>query len=321
MVKKFLDQKKRARNFKASNEKKKAKAKGNQSALKEDRENAINGKQKESVGKGDACSVRPYESKRGTFTRSSSPTSKKRRRTTMGKILRKTRRPEGTVHQRKKKAPGAKRRELEPQPASPWWTSTHAGEENDDTVIKTTAGEHTFPLCGQMFRFWDYIFNGEGKMHDSLEEKTQSANKSLVEGRDDFQEQVHAMASEVQRNGGPSVQRILLWERILEQAPNDSGQNFGVGNEGLEKALQDEEKWRETVQSCCTKTARTARNIWRKMKLPFLSENYCGEYVEVHGLDLCGRKECRSELPVKCAHMVEHGVVEEFESNEYESGP
>ena len=40
-------------------------------------------------------------------------------------------------------------------------------------------------------------------MHDSLEEKMQSANKSLVEGRDDFQEQGHPMAGEVQRNGGP----------------------------------------------------------------------------------------------------------------------
>ena len=280
--------------------------------MKEDRENAINGKQKESVGKGDACSVRHDESKRGTFTRSSSPTSKNAVEQRWEKFFgRHAAQRKQSIQE--KKAPEAKRRELEPQPASPWWTSTYAGEENDDTVIKTTAGEHTFPICGQMFRFWDYIFNGEWKMHDSLEEKTQSANKSLVEGRDDFQEQVHAMASEVQRNGGPSVQRILLWERILEQAPNDSGQNFGVGNEGLEKALQDEEKWRETVQSCCTKTARTARNIWRKMKLPFLSENYCGEYVEVHGLDLCRRQECRSELPVKCGHMVEHGVVEEFE--------
>ena len=56
-------------------------------------------------------------------------------------------------------------------------------------------------------------------------------------------------------------------------------------------------------------------------EVAFPSANDCGEYVEVHGLALCGRKECRSELPVKCAHMVEHGVVEEFESNEYESGP
>ena len=108
-----------------------------------------------------------------------------------------------------------------------------------------------------------------------------------------------------------SVQRILLWERRLEQAPNDSTQNSKKGNEGLEKALLDEEKWRETVQGCCTKTATTTRNIWRKMKLPFLSENYCEEYVEVHGLDLRGRKECCSEMLVKCAHVVAHGVVED----------
>ena len=47
------------------------------------------------------------------------------------------------------------------------------------------------------------------------------------------------------------------------------------------------------------------------MKLPFLSENYCEEYVEVHWLDLHGRKECCSELSVKCAHVVAHGVVED----------
>ena len=56
----------------------------------------------------------------------------------------------------------------------------------------------------------------------------QSANRRLMEGREDVQEQGHAMA-EVQRNGGPSVQRILLRERILEQAPNDSWTEFRCG--------------------------------------------------------------------------------------------
>ena len=54
----------------------KAGAKGTQSALKESSEIAITGKQKGMCTKGDSCSFRHDESKRGKFTRSSSPTPK-----------------------------------------------------------------------------------------------------------------------------------------------------------------------------------------------------------------------------------------------------
>ena len=150
-------------------------------------ENAINGKQKVSVGKETLAVFATMRVNVEIFRARHLPLQKTQTNNDRKNSSEDTP-PRGKKSIQEKRAPEAKGKALEPQTASPWWTSTYAGEERDDTVIKTTAGEHTLPFCGQMFRFWDYIFNREGKMHDSLEVKMQSANKSLVEGRDDFQE-------------------------------------------------------------------------------------------------------------------------------------
>ena len=144
----------RARNFEARN----------------DRENAIIGKQKESVGK-ETFAVFATMRVNVEILRARPLPLQKTQTNHDGTVSSEDTPPRGNSPSKKKKAPEAKRRDLEPQPASPWWTSTYAGEDKDDMVIKTTAGEHTLPFCGPMLRFWDYIFNGEWKMHDSLEEK------------------------------------------------------------------------------------------------------------------------------------------------------
>ena len=44
-------------------------------------------------------------------------------------------------------------------------------------VIKTTAGEHKSPSADK-FTILDYIFNHEGKMQESLDERMQTANQA-----------------------------------------------------------------------------------------------------------------------------------------------
>ena len=83
MVKKYLDQKTRARNFEARNERtvtrntgEKVEAMGSPSALSKNREMAINGKLKGKCTRRDACSFRHDYSERRASARSSSPTPK-----------------------------------------------------------------------------------------------------------------------------------------------------------------------------------------------------------------------------------------------------
>ena len=61
-----------------------------------------------------------------------------------------------------KDVPGAG--DLEPKPASLWWTSTDADERMDDILIKTTTRLHKLPF-EKKFKVLEYTFNqGHGKV-------------------------------------------------------------------------------------------------------------------------------------------------------------
>ena len=72
----------------------------------------------------------------------------------------------------------AGRWDLEPKPASLWWTSTYEPEEKVDMILGTTLGCYKFPFEDK-FKILGCVMNRQGKMCDAVEEQMQSANKAF----------------------------------------------------------------------------------------------------------------------------------------------
>ena len=66
--------------------------------------------------------------------------------------------------------------DLAPKPASLWWTSVYDSEEKIDFSIDTKTRRHRFPH-EERFKLHRRTMNRQGKTHDCLEERMQSANK------------------------------------------------------------------------------------------------------------------------------------------------
>ena len=68
--------------------------------------------------------------------------------------------------------------DLEPKPASLWWTSTYASDEKDDMILGTSKGCYKFPFEDE-FRILGCVMNRQGKTCDAVEEQEQGCS---VEG-------------------------------------------------------------------------------------------------------------------------------------------
>ena len=97
------------------------------------------------------------------------------------------------------------------------------------------------------------------------------------------------------------------------------GQDWRVGDESIEVALQDEKMEDETVKVYCTRTAGTVRSIWKKGEAPPSEQNLL---LKACGERWCGvaKKKCCTYDLETCVCLEKHGVVEKHNSNEYESG-
>ena len=71
----------------------------------------------------------------------------------------------------------AERWDLEPNPARLRWSSTLAGEVNEDMTVKTQKGQHKVSF-EKSFKILVYFFNQTGKTHESVEERMQKAHKA-----------------------------------------------------------------------------------------------------------------------------------------------
>ena len=80
----------------------------------------------------------------------------------------------------------AARWDLAPKPASVVWTSTLKLEEKSELVIINEAVRHSF-LFEEKFKILACAMNRKGKTHEAIKERTQSANKSLLEQQFDSQ--------------------------------------------------------------------------------------------------------------------------------------
>ena len=72
----------------------------------------------------------------------------------------------------------ASRRDLKPEPASLWWTSTYDSKEKSDMNLGTTSGRYTFPF-EENFKILGCAVDRHGKTYDAVEERMQSANKAM----------------------------------------------------------------------------------------------------------------------------------------------
>ena len=72
----------------------------------------------------------------------------------------------------------ASRWDLVPKPASLRWTSTSDALERVDMILRTTAGCHKLSFK-EMFKTLGYAMNRQGKSHDAIEERMQTANKAF----------------------------------------------------------------------------------------------------------------------------------------------
>ena len=65
--------------------------------------------------------------------------------------------------------------DLEPKPASLWWSNTYASGEKEDMILGTSKGCYKFPFEHE-FRI---LVNRQGKTCGAVEERMQSANKAF----------------------------------------------------------------------------------------------------------------------------------------------
>ena len=72
----------------------------------------------------------------------------------------------------------ASKLDLEPKPASLWWTSTYASEEKEDMTLDTSKGCYKFHFEDE-FRILGCVRNRQGRTCDAVEERMQSANKAF----------------------------------------------------------------------------------------------------------------------------------------------
>ena len=93
----------------------------------------------------------------------------------------------------------------------------------------------------------------------------------------------------MEKNGGTSLQRLLLWMREFVMEPNGDGQDHRMGNKDEEEALlRFWKKDDETLLGCCTRTARMLRTIWKQLK-SFLSGAIAGSMWRSMGW-ICGQR-------------------------------
>ena len=165
--------------------------------------------------------------------------------------------------------------DLEPKPASLWWTSTYASEEKSDMILGTSKGCYKFPFEDE-FKVLGRALNRQGNSCDAVEERMQSANKAfwkdimIYKSKDlpwrvkcqRLVDHVYAVFSSGSDN----------WSWTEQTMENINGWETKTMTLLFRLKRQKDETWVEHH----TRTCNMARKIWVQMDLPFL----CGKIAE-----------------------------------------
>ena len=74
----------------------------------------------------------------------------------------------------------AERWDLEPNPASLWWTSSFSSEKKMDLTIGAKTGHYRIPF-EEFFKIRGFSLNRQGKTQDCLEERMQKPKMLVVD--------------------------------------------------------------------------------------------------------------------------------------------
>ena len=143
-----------------------------------------------------------------------------------------------------------------------------------DLTIGTRTGHHRIDF-EEFFEIRGFSLNRQGKTHEGIEERMQNAKHGMVERCADLQKQRRAVESEVQQDGGTCLLRLFFGSEnwSLSQAALDRIKAWET--KAMRRLVRFKREEDEMWAEYCRRTARVARKIWTKMKLPFLSESDC----------------------------------------------
>ena len=120
--------------------------------------------------------------------------------------------------------------DLEPTPASLWWTSTCPS-----IAIHTRTGRHVIPFeTGD--NILDYSFN-QGRRKTASKNECKNANKAWWRSAKICRSKDVPWRVKCRRICGTRLQCILLWERERVLESSHLGQNYGMGNKGYEASV------------------------------------------------------------------------------------
>ena len=150
----------------------------------------------------------------------------------------------------------AGRWDLEPKPAISWCTSTYDSEEKKDLMIDAETGSPQNAVR-RKFLILGFTFPIRRK-HKTAWRK--GCKQGLVERCEELQKQRRAVESEVQKDDGTCLERLLLWKRNLVLESCHSGQNQGMeGDEGDEAGISIKTEDDETWANYCTRGGSQGR--------------------------------------------------------------
>ena len=161
--------------------------------------------------------------------------------------------------------------DLEPKPASLWWTSTYASEDKSDMILSTSRACYKF-LFQDEFRILGCALNRQGKTCDDVEERMQSADKAFWKYIKICKSKDVPWRIKMSTCGGQRVCRFLLWKRKLVVDTADIGKIKGWETKTITRLFRLQKQKDETWVEYHTRTCIVARKIWVQMDLPFLFE-------------------------------------------------
>ena len=156
-------------------------------------------------------------------------------------------------------------------PASLWWTSSFEAEEKIEMLLITGGGCHKFPFEDK-FKILGYALNRQGKSHDAIEERMQSANKVLWRDILIYKSKDDPWKVKCQR----LVDRVSAvfaygsenWSWTIETSERIKGWDSKTMLRVFRFKRHKEETWVDYH----TRTCKMARKISIQMSLPFLYE-------------------------------------------------
>ena len=198
--------------------------------------------------------------------------------------------------------------DLVPEPASLWWTSTYEEEERSEvgTYCHPWTDVQNSPL--RRNSSLGCAMNRQGKTLDAIEERMQSANKSLLEGHSGLQEQTCAVEDQVQKIGGPRVFRLLFgcanWSCTIQTMDRIKKWETKIMMRLFRFKRGKDETWVEFHTRCC-KAARKNGYRWAD---PFCMKQLlkaCGELWD----GMCSEANCSHRFPEADFQVEKFSVV------------